>query len=173
MPVDEKQIDAESKIEPVGSMKSGGKAAHNDPTPSQETGASTETGIIDQIRQTVDDSKVWIDSEIEFQKVRLKDGGSRIKSISVFSGIGLSLILSAFISLLLGIFLTVVFYFGPLIALATVPLAFGLIGFISLRIAITKIAGLAKMVNNSGGITGLKSKRDAGTEQHGHDRNSE
>lgn len=128
-------------------------------------------GIISQVRQTIDESKDWLEAELAFQQVRLRDGGQRVKTIAILMGAGIVLFLCAFMCVLLGIFLTVTYYFGPLIALLTVPLAFGIFGYISFRMALSKMRNFKDMVRSTGGITGLKTEADddneTGTTHHG------
>ncbi|WP_438725853.1 phage holin family protein [Parasphingorhabdus sp. DH2-15] len=158
-------------------------AAANDPSQSQESArqampmADEETcaaatgdnvrhgnpqpGIIEQVKQTVDDSKEWIESELAFHKVRLREGSQRAKSIGLFIGIGAALFVCSFTTLLLGIFLTVTYYFGPIVAVITVPAAYAIFGYLALRAALAKIHQLKTMVQQTGGITGMKAS-DAG-----------
>ena len=118
--------------------------------------ASEQPSITEQIRSTVDESKAWLEAELAFQKVRLQDGGSRVKSISILMAAGAVLLLCSFITLLLGVFLTVAVYIGPVTALIAVPISYALLGYLAFSIAMSKIGGLKNMVRDNGGITGLK-----------------
>ncbi len=115
-----------------------------------------QPGIIEQVKQTVDDSKEWIESELAFHKVRLREGGQRAKSIGLFIGVGAALFICSFTTLLLGIFLTVTYYFGPIVAVISVPAAYAIFGYLALRAALAKIGQLKTMVQETGGITGMK-----------------
>lgn len=129
------------------------------PEPQQDehiNASADKPGIAQQIRSTIDESKVWLESELAFQKIRLQDGGKRAKTIAILIGAGVILLICAFISLLLGIFITIAVYIGPVIALIMVPIGYALLGYIAFRIAANKIGGLKAMVRESGGITGLK-----------------
>jgi hypothetical protein len=123
--------------------------------------ASAKPSITEQIRSTVEDSKAWLESELDFQKVRFQDGGKRVKTISILMGAGAVLLLCSFITLLLGVFLTVAFYMGPITAMIAVPIIYALLGYMAFRIAIGKIGGLKTMIRNNGGITGLKTDENS------------
>lgn len=119
-------------------------------------GASAKPSITEQIRSTIDESKTWLEAELAFQKVRLQDGGKRVKTISILMGVGAVLLLCSFITLLLGVFLTVAVYIGPITALIAVPISYALLGYLAFRVAMGKIGTLKNMVRNNGGFTGLK-----------------
>lgn len=123
--------------------------------------ASEKPSITEQIRGTVDESKAWLEAELAFQKVRLQDGGKRVKTISILMGAGAVLLLCSFITLLLGVFLTVAVYIGPITALIAVPISYALLGYLAFRVAIGKIGGLKNMVRDNGGITGFKTDENS------------
>lgn len=152
---------------PVGGHKkdagldSGNHASMGDHHDQDTEQGYDKPSIANQIRDTVDESKAWLESELNFQKVRLRDGGQRVKSISIFIGAAIILLLCAFISLLLGIFLTITFYFGPIIALITVPFTYCIIAYALFRMAMGRIRNLKTVIEKNGGITGLKTENSA------------
>ncbi|MEO1045078.1 MAG: hypothetical protein AAFX04_06540 [Pseudomonadota bacterium] len=128
--------------------------------------ASEKPGLIEQATGLYGDARTWLDSELDFQKGRVAYTTRAAKLAAIFTGVGLVTLLCALITLLLGIFMTVIYYFGPLIALLTVPPLWGLLGWLALRQARARVRDAADMIAETGGVTGHKS--DTG-EQPGGD----
>lgn len=116
------------------------------------------------------DGRLWLDSELGFQKSRVNYTVRAAKLGAIAVCIGLFSLLCAFITLLLGIFMTVIYYFGPLVALLTVPLAWALLGWLALRYAGSRLRDTKAMIAETGGITGRK-REDADTNEVASDQN--
>ncbi|WOE74086.1 hypothetical protein [Alterisphingorhabdus coralli] len=142
-------------------------AAHDNTVPGENADVNTEDAptrdqtadkpaMVDQLKGLYADGQTWFQAELGFQKGRINYTVRAAKLGAIGVGVGLFTLLCAYITLLLGIFMTVAHYFGPLIALLTVPLTWTVLGLLALRFAKSQLNSTKAMIAETGGITGRK-----------------
>ncbi|MEM1131632.1 MAG: hypothetical protein AAGH53_01705 [Pseudomonadota bacterium] len=140
------------------------KAPESIDTDSGETAAEKDNSaakppMVEQLTALYDDGRTWFEAELGFQKGRINYTVRAAKLGAIALGVGIFTLLCSYITLLLGMFMVVAHYFGPLIALLTVPLTWAVLGLLALRYAKSRITDTKAMIAETGGITGHKDQK--------------
>lgn len=118
--------------------------------------AEAQPTLLGQLTSLYADGKALLESELSFQKGRVNYTVRAAKLGAIAVVVGIVALLCALITLLLGIFVSVWYYVGPVIALCTVPLAWALLGWLAFRYAGSRLRDAKAMIAETGGITGRK-----------------